>query len=359
MSIRSPALYESGDDSGALSGLMPRSLECVDSVARLALADEVVVILCCFVMGYLTLRVFQLPARRCAARALAGVCSGLPTAEPASEKPLGPGAGGAPIEGLAGLPREISAEVARCLPLHDFASASVASDGTRQRFGLCPEAWHLLASDRQLALGGAEAVHATVECKTSESDTLGRQLREAFRRSLFRTDGRRLFHLGGAAPGVGGAGHAEVLREAAHMVRGLMPCDGAETIELTCLAAERALQAHNPESKDAAAAASTFLQVARRRHDLLSPLQADRLEGAYSSALQLQAFMDVAMDVQFDDMETSSERSQASTPSSGSPRLPIVGPSADEQDEHEVQRHCGLDALLEELRLQTEAASKW
>lgn len=334
----------SGDASGAFSELMPRSLDCVDSV--IWLPGEVALIVCCFVLGFLTLRVLQFPARRAKAMPL-------PAAVSTPAKPRRLAVSRPATAGFASLPHEITAEVSRCLPLSDFAATSVASRASQQRFGLCPEAWHLLATDRQLALPNSP------ERKTLESDALGRELREAFRRTVFGTDGRRLFQLGvgGAAAITGTTCHAAVLREVAHMIRGLMQSDGADIIELTCSAAERALQAHNPGNKDAAVAASAFLQVARRRQDLLSPLQAESLEGAYNSALQLQAFMDVAMDAQFPDMEILSERSQASTPASSSPRLPIVGPSVDE-DEHELQRRCGLDALLEELRLQTESSSK-
>lgn len=382
MSIQSLADYASGDETDSYSTFMSENPDCLNINPQAELRHEVVVIFSCFILGFVALRVLKYPARyaKQAPVAEAKVNRTLPDrfhgllrqfetllksqqavsshffADPSASAA---GNEAVAVEGLAGLPHEITAEVARCLPLRDFASLSAASSSTWQRFGLSAEAWHLLAADHQVEL------YRSIETpeKSSEGAALGWKLREAFRRSLFHIDGQRLFHLGSAVPGLGGVGHSAVLSEAAHVVYGLMPRDGMEAVELTCLAAERALQAHNPANKDAATAAIGFLQVMRQRHETFNVAQAERLEGAYSSALQLQTLMDVAMDESFDDMEIPSDRSEASapnTPPSTSPMLPIVGPGVDLEaldDMHEVQRHCELDALLEKLRLQTEPTS--
>merc|ERR1719263_1148476 len=107
-----------------------------------------------------------------------------------------------------------------------------------------------------------------------------------------------------------------------------MPRDGEEIIELTCTAAERALQAHNPSNKDATRTAISFLEVLHRRNDIVSESQVERLESAYTSSLQLQALIDDSIDSDIDIEETLAEQLE---------------------DMHERMRRCELDMLLEEL----------
>lgn len=275
-------------------------------------------------------------------------------------------AGASPV---AVLPPEINAEVARCLGLADLGALSSCSSSAWQNFGDSAEVWGTLANDRSLDIFSSW---------TSDP-------REAFRSEFFRTDMQKLQRLGSEMPGVGGAGYAAVLTEAAHVARGLMPSDGRQAWEVTCGTAERALQAHNPANEEAAAAANDFLQVVRHRRQLVGAAEVERLEDAYNSALQLQAFMDVALDENLDDTESNSDRSEASSSSAGVDASPsmealvnglLMQPRANRcssrrtrrlsstelvtdtalEDMHEMQRHCELDALLEELRLQAGTA---
>jgi len=82
--------------------------------------------------------------------------------------------------------------------------------------------------------------------------------------------------------------------------------------------------------------------------------EVERLQDAQDSALQLQALMDVAMESSFDDdLDIMLDRAEAS-----GMETPLVASSmlldTSFKDMHELQRHCEIDALLEELRLQTE-----
>lgn len=376
------SFYVRNDDAVSPAELMPE--ECISTALfpKLEIQHEVFVMMLCCCLGFFTVRIMKLSSRRAPRRLTeklqSQVAAGCTSVARSAPK----------MGGLAELPREITADVARCLPLGDFASVSGASRATWQRFGLSPEAWVLLAADHQVELltdgqaaaarnldsikaaaAGASSLHSTAASQSEAS--FGRELREAFRRSIFHIHGQHQSNLceqlvaNGIEPDAAG-GHAAVLSEAARVVLGLMPYDGVEAIELTCTAAERALQAHNPANKDASSAAASFLHVLHRRRDIINVFQAERLESAYSSALQLQELMDVAMDETLDDLETSSDRS-ASPPDSplstsaiaAVERLSLLcmehnGADAGLEDMHELQRHCELDALLEELRLQTE-----
>jgi len=368
------SFYVRNDDAASPAELMPE--ECISTALfpQLELQHEVLVMVLCCCLGFFTVRIMKLSARRTPRRLTeklqsqaAVVCT--PLAHSTTK-----------LGGLAELPREIIADVARCLPLGDFASVSSASHGTWQRFGLSPEAWSLLAADHQVELltgskaGAAGTSNLGSTAVLQGEACFGRELREAFRRSIFHIHGQHQSNLceqlvaNGIEPDAAG-GHAAVLSEAARVVLGLMPYDGVEAIELTCAAAERALQAHNPANKDASSAAASFMHVLHRRRDIINSVQAERLESAYSSALQLQALMDVAMEENLDDLETSSDGSVSppDSPFSTSAMAAVErlsphcmehnGADAGLEDMHELQRHCELDALLEELRLQTEPTS--
>lgn len=249
-------------------------------------------------------------------------------------------------EVLAGMPHEISAEIARCLPLRDLAAVSATSDASWARFGLSAQAWQLRAADSKLDIGSsspkaadaAPGAHGTCES------------REAFRRAFHGIDAPQLLELDRS--------HADVMADATTLLRGLLPRDGRDTVDAVCNAAQRCLQAHNPASKEATAMAQQLLQVADKRIDLLGTTQVERLENAYHSALHLQALMDVSLDDDIDGLDTFSDRSDVSvpaTPPNPSPRLPEVGPG--DEDMLEMQRHCDLDALLEELQQQARQTS--
>jgi hypothetical protein len=325
-----------GDDTAAHSTIMSPD-HCEYVASSWELPQEAVALMVCFALGFVSLQALKKARRPLHMKSV-------PLASPrATGKPV--------LEGLAGLPREITAEVSRCLPLKDFAVVSATSHATWQRFGVSPEAWFLLAADHQIELPhephkANEVINTKLANNPLVSDVIGWESREAFRRGLFHIGGQQLVKLGSLAPGVDGTGHVAVLRESAHVVLGLMPSDGAATVEFICSIAERALQAHNPADKDAAHAASAFLHAARRRRNVVDADQAERVEGAYSSALQLQALMDVAMDESLEDVDMLSERSAAVRD------VEIL--SDPSEDMHEAQRHCELDAMLEELRRQTE-----
>lgn len=425
MSIGYAALHVSGTNASdplfeprqLMSG---KSTDCATVSLWSWISDEVSGMFACFVIGFVALWALRSPTvwLRPLSRPLRHTSSPLNSAghplkqraEPV-QKPLRkectkvaetvralPTATTAPCTAaLARLPREICAEVARLLEVHDFLAVGVANVTTHQRFWSAPEVWRMLATDRSVDLAFCAV---TVEPFPGEPErmriALGSALREGFRRSIFRIDGEQLCRLGAAAPGIGGAGHAAVLHEASHMVRGLMSSDGATVLENLCELAERALQAHDPANKEGASAASQFLEVVRRRPDLLDSFQVERFESAYASALQLEEFMEVAMQRQSDQVDYTVHHSEALTPpgsSGSSPRMPLDGPvltvDADVLDARhavvralveaadgqaipssrplcversvdaamEAQRHCELEAMLEELRLQTEIGS--
>mmetsp|Transcript_83058 Transcript_83058/g.144212 ORF Transcript_83058/g.144212 Transcript_83058/m.144212 type:complete len:415 (+) Transcript_83058:53-1297(+) len=412
MSIGYAVLGLSGADatteaSTIQSELMPNQLSaCTTLSFSSRISDEVLGMIVCFALGFLGLLVLHPRA----ARLLAPVHSAaLHSAVHSLKRSKGSGpqpksqkeetrmvkAAGLPVAAprtcnaaLVRLPREIWAEVARLLELRDFRAVGFANVTTQQRFWSAPEAWRMLAADR-----GVELAFCTRSLAPFASEQEhARNFREAFRRGVFRIGGERLDQLSAAGPGVRGRGHAAVLEEASHMVRGLMPSDGVAAVERLSEVAERALQAHDPANKEGASAASTFLEVLRRRPDVFDVSQVERLESAYASALQLEEFMEVAMQGHSDQMELTVNQSQGPTPpssSGSSPRIlrgsafpadptaletrnAVVRALADAADGHarpssrplcvergvdavmEAQRHCELEAMLEELRRQTE-----
>lgn len=329
----------------------PQSVDC-SFISHSELNYEVTAALLCLVAVF-GFRVYPRRPLGCSAQRMEQQSSKLTSSQPAS-KPA--------VERVTELPREVLAEVARCLPLQDLAALSTTGGAAWKQFGLSADAWFLRAVDSEfnLADGFREAEDHFAWLKDipkltdtcSKSADSGQESREAFRRCLYQIDKPHLVKLGSAAPGVGGLGYASVLREACRVLQGLMPCDGVDMFELTCSAAERALLAHNPACEDSARAASTFLQAMHRQHHIISPFQVDRLESAYSSALQLQSLIDVSMEADFDYLETVSHQSENSTCASTSPGLFTIG-RPDEEDMHEESRQFELDSMLEELRLQT------
>lgn len=379
-------------------GLTPsQSPDCKPVIVSSGISEEVCGMIVCFALGFLALLALRPRTIRFALtpaghplkqRAWLGQKPALPeeqsqlvkaTSLPAAAPSL------ACAAGLTRLPREIFAEVAGTLELRDFLALGAASVTTQLRFWSAPEAWHTLAAERGVKLNLCSAMTAAPVANELERT---RGFREAFRRAAFHVDGELLCQLSSAGPGVRGQGHASVLQEALHMVRGLVPSDGSAAVERLCEIAERALQAHDPANKDGAGAASQFLEVVRCRPDIFDASQVELLEGAYASALQLEEFMEVAMQGHSDQMEMAVNQSQASTPPSSShssPRMPVrvhrsvldtrnavvraLAEAADRQSRPisrpvceersvdaaiEAQRHCELEAMLEELRRQSE-----
>jgi len=355
MSISSSSANVPGDDATSNRKPLLMNPACLEIASWPELMDEVVVMFSCFLFGYLAFRIVRSPFCRLKPGPSTRAVSAAPIRSSCCAPPRSEAA-------LADFPDGITAEIARCLQLQEFSALSAASSATWHRFGLSPEAWHLLAADRKLNL-----VEVKLAGEVLDGVCHGRVLRESFRRSLFHIDGHRLSQLksfDSSAPKPGGTCFAPVLNEAAHMLQGLMPCDGADAAQLICSAAEQALQAHNPAAIEDTSAANAFLQVMHCRPDIVDPMRVEFLESAHSSALQLQELMDGAVDESFEQMGIPSppDTSPVVTPPSMSPRLPTVGPAdtgilrsdAALEDMHEMQRHSELDALLEKLRIESE-----
>jgi len=297
---------DAGDDALPLhSTFAPHQLDCFPSQSELQI--EVIATLLFLVLGF----TLAFAAKRIFCKACAHTGRPLP-------------------EGLAGLRCEMIAEVARFLPLQDLAAVSATNHAEWHRFGLSPAVWYLRAADKKLDLGGGS--DWSMDSKLSKGNECGQAFREAFRRSHLHIDKPLVDVFSEDAwcgpPGIGGMGHTAILAEASRIFRGVMPRDGDDIVELTCLAAERALQAHNPSSKDATRCAMDLLDIVRRRQDIVNEDHVERLQSAYTSSLQLQALMDSSMDSDID----------------------IEGTLAEQlEDMHERTRHCELDMLLEEL----------
>lgn len=112
-------------------------------------------------------------------------------------------------------------------------------------------------------------------------------------------------------------GQVPVLEEVTHVLRGLMPSDGAA--EELCRIAEKALQAHDPENRDASCAADSLLFTARRRPEVITVQQVERLEVAYNSAVQLQELMEVTLQDHLEQYEVTGFYTDSPTPSPYNP----------------------------------------
>jgi hypothetical protein len=279
--------------------------------------DEEVVLISCFTIGFVLFWALSLPYRL--AKHISWSSKMRVGAAGAPEVAVKPATLASGVHGrLPLLPPEINAEIARCLSLRDLASLSECSTATWQHFGVAAEVWCIRTEQYGLSVVLFDDLN----------------WREAFRHGYFRIDASFLQSLVVTVPDLGGTGFVTVLVEAARVVRGLMPRDGLEVVDRICRIAERALQAHNPSSKDATEAARELLRLVFHRRDVVDAEVAERLESAYSSALQLQAFIDVQEDTALEDDG-------------------IISWSSIDVD-MESQRHCELDGLLEELRMQSE-----
>jgi len=112
-------------------------------------------------------------------------------------------------------------------------------------------------------------------------------VREAFRKAAFRTDGSGLLVLfnGSSPPQLGD--FAPLFREAAHVLSGLMPSDGGLAAKWLCEILSLGLRSYDASSGQMTAAASSLLKVARRRGDVLSEAQIERLVAENDHALEL------------------------------------------------------------------------
>mmetsp|Transcript_14112 Transcript_14112/g.27360 ORF Transcript_14112/g.27360 Transcript_14112/m.27360 type:complete len:399 (+) Transcript_14112:68-1264(+) len=187
---------------------------------------------------------------------------------------------------------EVAAEVVACLGLQDIAELAATCLPLYHQFWLATGPWQRLACRYGLHL------HTTHR----PWDELG-MAREAFRRSIFRIDGRLLQQLCSEIKCTGCPGTTAVLDEAAHVARGLLPHDGLAVVEQLCAMAERALQAHDPGNAEAAHGAGAFLRVVERRCRVFSQEQLERLCLAYENALQLHQLLEAVEQEHFAELE--------------------------------------------------------
>lgn len=87
----------------------------------------------------------------------------------------------------------------------------------------------------------------------------------------------------------------EVLEEATHMLHGMMSYDSASSIRCAIDAAENALWVHEARDVQGKKAVKSFMQMARRRTDLVTPWQLEQLTDSLRTAQELEA--STAMDV--------------------------------------------------------------
>lgn len=179
-------------------------------------------------------------------------------------------------KGLVALPGELCGKVAWALGLTDIGACAAVSRSFREQLWESPEVWQVFA-------GG----HGLLAQPGALSPKSGR---DAFRRAHFHTNGERL-----RQPSVADS-VSECMYEAALIVQGLLPADGAGLAETACAAGERALREHDPADLASAAAAMRLLAAAYRRSDVISAAQLGRLESANSSAFELRELIDSAFE---------------------------------------------------------------
>lgn len=212
---------------------------------------------------------------------------------------------------LQTVPEETIAEVARALTLNGIGNLSAVSKSSQRQVWNNDKVWHTLSVDHKLP---------------SLTQDAGSCTREAFRRSLYRTDMKRLCELGEDSKSGDTVAHIAVLDEASHVVRGLTNEDSAEAIQAMCSIVESVLLAHNTASKDATNSAIGFLTLAARRSDIFSDGQLHKFESTYWSAVQLQELLDVGLDDEMDRFQQDHARMlEAASCASESALLPAVG----------------------------------
>lgn len=267
---------------------------------------------------------------------------------------------------------EVAAEVVACLGLQDIAALAATCFSLYHQFWLATGPWQRLACRYGLHL----------QTTQGPWDELG-MAREAFRRSIFRIDGRLLQQLCSEIKYTGCPGTAAVLDEATHVARGLLPRDGLAVAEQLCAMAECALQAHDPGNAEAAHGAGAFLRVVEQQCRVFSQEQVEHLSLAYENALQLHQLLEAVEQEHFAELEAQQvdelhqhtdpylldedcRRSTCTSPVDWGPRSQrsMSSPSLQEdcetltteeqitaefEDAHEAQWCLGFDSLLHEL----------
>jgi len=164
----------------------------------------------------------------------------------------GSGGGGSALTSLVlQLPPDIRAEPACFLDLKTFAALATVERAAFQHLWDSPATWQVLA--------------------------------------MFRLDGERLRSRSGRKD------HLATLEEAAHMVAGLMPCDGPAIVEELCSAVERALNSFDPACTRSVKAAEAFFDSAFRSIDLIGEPLFERMEHAFRSAQNIHELMTSSM----------------------------------------------------------------
>jgi len=148
---------------------------------------------------------------------------------------------------------------------------------------------------------------------------MGVAAREAYRKAVFRTDGSGLAALfGGSAPLPKLGNFCPLFTEAARVLRGLMKRDGQLPTKFLCEMLAPALRSYDAADDAMADAADELLAVARRRCDLVTDEQLERLEAANDHAEALSHLLDCViseheeqLDAQHDDLQLQALNTQA------------------------------------------------
>lgn len=178
------------------------------------------------------------------------------------------------LDTLAGLPVELRSEVSQRLSLSDLAAVGATGSGARRNFWDVADVWVGLAEHHgccaALAAAGAKVPAGT--------DAHASAVREAFRKASFRIDGSGLLAIfGGPAPTPRLGDFGPLFEEAAHVLSGLMPGDGGLAVKWLCEILSPGLRSYDATDERMAAAAGSLLKVVRRRQDILTKAQIERL----------------------------------------------------------------------------------
>jgi len=182
---------------------------------------------------------------------------------------------------LSQLPEDLVMQVAQSCSLCDLAALCRVSSVGHQQIWQQPGLWRGLAE--------RAGIDAT-PCFTI-SHMPGVATREAFRHCTYKLDMYQMQTLSSAAQNAGGD-LVKVLKTCAFIASGMMPADDIDLVESLIGAAEQALQVHDPTKKEPSEAAEELLATTKRRFDVFSWLQRERLNCARANAEQLHATMD-------------------------------------------------------------------
>jgi hypothetical protein len=192
----------------------------------------------------------------------------------------------APSALATALPVDIASSLAVFVDLADIAQLAAASQSSRDCIWQPEQVWFELSNARGLK-GSLPSVTEGLSA-------------ERFRQTFFRIDAvRPQTLLQGARNGRSPA--VEILDEAAHMLRGLMPQD--DKFALSCVLESAVVAIWALEvSKDGALPMESFLKVARRRDDIISSWQLQNIEDSWSAWLTLDASMEASFQQAYNEL---------------------------------------------------------